>query len=330
MGSLPTMEQYDQVLLPCEGGQYDKSASQQNLIDYTSAGGRAFATHFSYTWLYNVLPFSSTANWAANTQSLGSTTGQIDTSFSKGQTLATWMGLVGALSNSNPPQFSVTAPRQDIATTGVISPSVGWMYNANTLYGGQWPLHYTFDTPFNQSPTCGRVVFSDFHVANASSYGTTFPAECPATAMTSQEKVLEFLLFDLSSCGTTAPPLVPPYPASSTFTRDYEGVCPTGQGVVWRFFDWETVTPSDSNIVFNAATATTQAGLDTAAPGVYLGTASGAPITNWTGTDVGAALAPTPSQQWLRVTIAFNPSSDHYSAPTLTAWRQLYDCVDNQ
>ena len=26
------------------------------------------------------------------------------------------------------------------------------------------PIHYTFDTPFNESPTCGRVVYSDFHV----------------------------------------------------------------------------------------------------------------------------------------------------------------------
>jgi hypothetical protein len=327
------MNQFDQVLLPCEGGNYAKAAGyQQNLIDYTSAGGRAFATHYSYSWMYNIAPFSSTANWAVNTQAgLGSTTGQIDTTFSKGQTLATWMGLVGALSSTSPPQFNIASPRQDIATTGVISPSVRWIYNATALNGGAWPLHYTFDTPFNTTPACGRMVYSDFHVANLSSAGKTFPNECGAAApMGAQEKVLEFLLFDLSSCGVTAPPLVPPYPAYATFTRDYEGVCPTGKGVVWRFFDWETVTPSDSNIVFNAATATTQVGLDTATPVVYLGTASGAPITTWTGTDVGAALAPNPSLQWLRVTATLNPSSDHYFAPTLTAWRQLYDCVDNQ
>ena len=143
-----------------------------------------------------------------------------------------------------------------------------------------------------------RGLYSDFHVANLSSGGTTFPNECGAAApMSAQEKVLEFLLFDLSSCGVTAPPLVPPYPAYATFTRDYEGVCPTGQGVVWRFFDWETVTPSDSDIVFNAATADTQANLATATPVVYLGTASGGPITSWVGTDVSSALGPSPSPQ---------------------------------
>ncbi|HSQ68128.1 MAG TPA: hypothetical protein VLM85_33185 [Polyangiaceae bacterium] len=330
-GNLATMDQYDQILLPCEGAQYSKSSTyQQNLINYTSSGGRAFATHYSYTWLYNIAPFSATANWAVNTQMPNSTTGQIDTSFAKGQTLATWMGLVGALSSTNPPQFGVTSPRQDIATTGVISPSVRWIYNANTKLGGTWPLHYTFDTPFNQTPTCGRVVFSDFHVADNSSSGTTFPNECPTGPMNAQEKALEFLLYDLSSCGVLATPPIPPFPNTYSFSVDYQGICPLGQAPVWRFFDWETVTPSDSSIVFNAVTAADQTSLATATPSVYLGTASGAPITTWTGTDVGAALAPNPSLAWLRVNITMNPSSDHYFAPTLTAWRQLYDCVANQ
>jgi len=171
-------------------------------------------------------------------------------------------------------------------------------------------------------------VYSDFHVANtASGPGVTFPNECPAAPMSEQEKVLEFLLYDLASCGVV-PPVIPPYPSPATFTRDYQGVCPVGQAPVWRFFDWETVTPEDSSIAFTAQEANTQAQLTGATPVVNLGTASGAPITTWTGTDVSSLI--TPSLMFLRVTITMNPSSDHEFAPTLTAWRQQYDCVDAQ
>lgn len=319
---------YDQVLFPCWGGQYTKNATQlANLLAYANSGGRVFATHYSYTWLYSNGSFAGTANWALNNASWTSRTGTVDTSFTKGQTLASWMQLVGALDvSTSPPEFTVTNPREDVSS--INSPSVRWIYDQ--LSSSHFPLHYTFDTPVGSSQTCGRVVFSDFHVANTAASGLTFPAECTAGAMTSQEKVLEFILFDLASCGTTLPPLVPPYQSPATFTIDYQGVCGAGYTPVWRFFDWETVTPSDSNIVFNAQTSATQAGLPTATPVVYLGTASGAPITTWVGTDVSAALSPNPSQAWLRVTITLNPSTDHYYAPTLTAWRQNYDCIASQ
>ena len=77
------------------------------------------------------------------------------------------------------------------------------------------PIHYTFDTPFNQSPSCGRVVYSDFHVESqqtSADYSTfTFPNECPGGAtgaMTTQEKLLEFMIFDLTSC-VSAPSCTP-------------------------------------------------------------------------------------------------------------------------
>jgi hypothetical protein len=124
----------------------------------------------------------------------------------------------------------------------------------------------------------------------------------------------------------------------AVFTRDYNVTCPTGTQVLWKFFDWESVTPGNSSIVFSAATATTAAALPTmlGAPTVVpFGTAMGPPITPlmppyWDGNDVGAALSAAgqpPTDAFLRVFMDFKPSSDGTQTATLTAWRQQYDCV---
>src|SRR5262249_46355399 len=66
---MATLRQYDIVILPCEVREVRKpNAGLQNLVDYTSAGGRVFATHYSYVWLaYGAAPFPSTADWRPDT-----------------------------------------------------------------------------------------------------------------------------------------------------------------------------------------------------------------------------------------------------------------------
>ena len=259
--------------------------------------------------------------------------GAINTSFTKGQDFATWMQNAGASTTFG--KLLINPSRYD--TNSVTAPTQGWVsftgrYTSNGVSYSTGvpavPADFTFDTPLGQPPAnqFGRVMFTDMHLASGFNTGS-FPSECPSGGLTAQEKAAEFLLFDLGSCLTPLPPPAQAY-YPATLTRDYQGVCPNSKVPVWRFFDWETVTPSDSTIVFKAQTASTQGLLPTAVPVVTLGTVSGAPITNWTGTDVGAALSPTKSGTWLRVTITLNPSSDKLNAPVLTAWRQQYDCVD--
>jgi hypothetical protein len=131
--------------------------------------------------------------------------------------------------------------------------------------------------------------------------------------------------------GLCIAPSTPIYYDSQTFTRDYTATCTSPQHAMWRFFDWQTVTPGDSALIFSAQTAADTTSVATASL-VPLATVSGPPITNWTGVDVSQQLAsaspPVASGQVLRITVKFQPTSDGGQSPTLVAWRANYDCVD--
>jgi hypothetical protein len=60
------------------------------------------------------------------------------------------------------------------------------------------------DAALNVAPltsTCGRAVSTDIHPGGADIVDMT-PASCPKREMSAEEKVLEFLFFDLTNCFT--------------------------------------------------------------------------------------------------------------------------------
>jgi hypothetical protein len=139
-GTPATLANYDMVVLPCMGMPVTElPADQSNLIAYTGAGGRVFATHYSYAWLDNDPPFSDTAGWFPNgdPNSPSALVGTIDTSFVEGQSFATWLQDVGAL--SAPDQISLENVRYDVLN--VVPPTNQF------IYAPQQVLQLGFFTP---------------------------------------------------------------------------------------------------------------------------------------------------------------------------------------
>jgi hypothetical protein len=224
-GSQTELDKYDMTLFECVGSQVPKGlADQDRVIHYANAGGRVFATHYSYVWLSNSngtagsntnpMPFSQTADWLVNQSSAATVTGIVDQTMQgdpatqkRRIAFANWVGIVGVATAFG--QIPVNVVRQDFNSvsstpaTEANTPAQQWLYTTSPFTG---PLHYTFDTPVSYPPNppptqqCGRVLFSDFHVSDATAAGSTFPTECTNGTMTAQEKTLEFMLFDLASC----------------------------------------------------------------------------------------------------------------------------------
>ena len=228
LGSQATLNGYDVLMLPCEGVAFPKEAGQlSNLVQYANAGGRVYASHFSYDWLFENAPFNTVANWAPDQPQLPNGTATIDTGFVQGQTLAQWLADVGA--STAPGQISISTLRHDL--DGVNAPTQTWL-TLNDSAAGNPVMQFTFDTPVNAtSAACGRVLFNEYHVENpiGTITGLSFPAECLPGAMTAQEKLLEFSLFDLTGSGN--PPSLSPL--SGNFGTEAVGFPSTTQRFLW-------------------------------------------------------------------------------------------------
>ena len=202
------LNSYDVLMLPCQGTPVGDVVSgtlgtqeQQNFVNFANAGGRVYSSHYSYVWMaYPNSPFNGVANWTVNLGTYPDGLATVDTSFTAGQTLATWLQNVGA--STTPGQMALQTIKHDL--NGVIAPTRSWLtlnYPSNPV------MQFVFDTPIqpvgqtvNQ---CGRVLYNEYHVENGSSSPSRlFPTECnTTTAMTPQEKLLEYMLFELTSEG---------------------------------------------------------------------------------------------------------------------------------
>ncbi len=198
--NLDWLKRFDVVLLPCDGSsKIDEKppADMQNLVDYANAGGRVFTTHYGFVWIQQSpdAGWKAAATWVPGGTATSPLPGFIDTSFPKGKAMAEWLKAVGASTTLG--QIDIADPRVDAPKSN--APSQSWI-TSKAPAGVQ---HFTFNTPTTAAADaqCGRVVYSDFHVVGSSDFSPIiFPNECTDGPLTAQERVIEFMLFDLASC----------------------------------------------------------------------------------------------------------------------------------
>jgi hypothetical protein len=234
---------YDITLLSCEG-QETYEANPPALEAYLNAGGRVFASHFHYAWFAGPIgsgqSYSAPADWGSNLASWSADTGMDNNGviggslvttlngsgmpFTKGAALQQWLSKVGALGQDGVPagEVSVYQPRFNAIVGSGNTPSQPWITADSASGMSGRTLYFSFDTPVNLNPQpvgpdpgaaqtyCGRAVFSDLHVAGNPSTTDTAPPPggCQDSDLSPQEKALEFMLFDLSSC--VIPDTTPP------------------------------------------------------------------------------------------------------------------------
>ena len=185
------------------------AAATKALMDYANAGGRVFASHWHNWWFEKGPdPMPTVATFNHRSDPASPLTATIDTTFPKGEALADWLVNVGGSTTKG--QLSINAAKRTVQSVNMPA-AQRWIYNT-----AQASVQYfTANTPVGApvEMLCGRAVFSDIHVTAADNFVPgPFPTECGAVAdLSPQEKALEFMLFDLSSCiqDDTKPPQIP-------------------------------------------------------------------------------------------------------------------------
>ncbi len=117
----------------------------------------------------------------------------------KGSAFAMWMVNVMGSSGNGAITIESGTGRQTAVSVDNTKAERWVYYDAG---GTQYPQNFQFTTP-NEMPKdqrCGKVVFSDMHVASGSSSSGQFPSGCSATPLSPQEKALAFMFFDIESC----------------------------------------------------------------------------------------------------------------------------------
>jgi hypothetical protein len=226
------LKKYDVVLLACEGAgrhttsnkPYTGGKVANTLVDYTKVGGRVFMSHWHHSWLEDSMDaaWAATATWNHAADLASPVTGTIDQSFPKGAALAQWLRNVGGSMTLG--QISINDAQHTIDTNNPAT-TQRWIHAENVPDVNkpannvpQTLQYFSFNTPINETEAnqCGRVVDSDIHVSSGDTPNRAFPTGCTTTDLSPQEKVLEYMFFDIAACirsDTTPPVVLPPPPA---------------------------------------------------------------------------------------------------------------------
>jgi len=225
------MLDYDMILMGCEGeGSLWKDpedvvptdppplprppAMQLEVRKYADLGGRIFGSHWHHRWINSddttpEDPYPPVAAFSRSAQGLGDDeiSVSVDATFPKGIAFRDWLMNVGA--STQPGLLALKGAEHSVDSVDA-QLARRWIYGtdargvAGTNRVPEMVQYFSFTTPVGAAE-CGRMVFSDLHVSfgGGDDADTAFPKRCdasPDSELSDQEKALEFMIFDLSSC----------------------------------------------------------------------------------------------------------------------------------
>lgn len=208
-GSADKLKNYDIVMNSCECSQNGASKTQammDNMKAYADIGGRLFNSHYGNVWIGGdsttptkaPMVWKDIATWVDNYPTASSDViDQVNNP--KGASFATWMTNVGGSTSAGSVAIDSGSFRQTVNTLDA-SKAERWIYWDTGA--AQYPQNFQFTTPNEAAANarCGKVVFSDMHVAGDSFASGTFPDGCSTAPLSPQEKALAFMFFDIASC----------------------------------------------------------------------------------------------------------------------------------
>jgi hypothetical protein len=220
------------------GQAFIPNPTATNLMEaYANAGGRVFAEHYHWAWIRSFTGYPSTfgpvATWYNDPNEPNPGMGLIgtvprdtliDQSFPEGVAFASWLSNVGA--STIPGHLTLSSGVKYTAIDQIKPPSQRWIFEPVPTDAGVLPLdagvtgvaaqythYFSFNTPIGAAAAgqCGKFAYTALHVSDSASTGfpgdpegaTSFPGCCSArTELSAQEKAMEFMIFDMSSCPT--------------------------------------------------------------------------------------------------------------------------------
>ncbi len=215
------LETYNLVFLSCAPGKYKSlTAAQQasivaNLKTWTQKGGRLFVTDNSYDYLAQAYPaevgfLNGDGTVDAANQGVGGTTtapasynGQIND-----PALATWLQTIGAvpmgvstltlqgyLNKWSVVQSVPTGTIDVVDATNAVAYGTGTAPSPSPGPATSYPQSLKFDINGSTGDACGRAIYTSYHTLMSTMTGPD-----PTAQLSPQERILEYLMFEASSC----------------------------------------------------------------------------------------------------------------------------------
>jgi hypothetical protein len=202
------LEQYNMLFISCALGRFaalsaaDQATIVSNLQTWVGKGGRLFAVDRAYDYVAQSFPTEVTfvGGTAVNAANVGVGSASSPATYSgrvNDTTLAEWLTAVGALQSGQNTisltgyltQWSVVQSLPMSSSDEVDATNAQITLNSMTTTG-TYPQTVKFDVPPDSKSACGRVVFSSYHTLG----------EATSTALTPQEQILEYLMFEAGAC----------------------------------------------------------------------------------------------------------------------------------